>query len=82
MLCTIIVFTYARLRWPLRYSFSVTLESGDTIQTIWNQMNTLDVRKMKLYNRLEVVELDRVEQGRYVFDGSYSPQDFATVITQ
>ena len=59
---------------------TVELKAGDSAQVILNTLGWKNKTQVKLYIRNHNIDLSKVQDGNYVFSGTYTPESFVEAI--
>lgn len=58
----------------------VTIESGESVSKIFNELSTSEKLRMKLYIKTHNVDFSKLEAGNYTFSGNYTKAEFVANI--
>jgi len=77
------IFLFVWLRWrgqEMELNTKIEIAQGDNFGDFLSVLDSKDGLKMKIFVKLNNIDLDNISQWVYKFSGSYSQQDFVDVI--
>ncbi|MCX6825195.1 MAG: endolytic transglycosylase MltG [candidate division SR1 bacterium] len=77
ILIILVIFLFTK---KISLNEKITIESGESVSKILNQLGTIEKFRMKIYIKTHHIDFSKLEPGNYQFNGKYSKAGFVEKI--